>query len=353
MSTLLAHLYSRIKGSPEDVATMSLCYILENSNYASRAFEKYISAAAHIHNFPQLTYQTQSVGEEQERPDLTGIDEDSNELFLCEAKFWAGLTKNQPLGYLNRLRKGDHLEKKALVFICPNARKISLWGELLRICGVDNTEDNYTEEFHINIDGIAMAIVSWQEIITILKQVLNNQQSPLLGDLLQLEGLCKRMDESAFIPFKEEDLGIDRAKTISSLYTIVDKVAELVFATAGEKIKKLNRTSIPGNYLRYFETKEIGCAVQFSCEYWATKAETPFWFYIRDIVEGTKGDKWGYPHQAKKKLAQYENKLFDKFFVDEKNKCIVIPLYPKLHQYEDEVVNGLYQDVMQILSLFY
>ena len=46
---------------------------------------------------------TQATGEEGERPDLAGFDRNGRERVLVEAKFWAGLTDNQPIAYLERL----------------------------------------------------------------------------------------------------------------------------------------------------------------------------------------------------------------------------------------------------------
>ncbi|HEY5556720.1 hypothetical protein [Acetobacterium sp.] len=146
MGSLLSHLYSRIKGSPEDVATMSLCYILENSSSASQAFSHYLASVLKIDHFPDLFFKTQVVGENSERPDLVGADDEFNELLLCEAKFWAGLTQNQPLGYLKRLRENKVAVNKALVFICPNARIISLWGEVLRLCDINDVQIDRTRK---------------------------------------------------------------------------------------------------------------------------------------------------------------------------------------------------------------
>ena len=46
---------------------------------------------------------TQPTGKEGERPDLAGVDREGRECVLIEAKFWAGLTSNQPVAYLKRL----------------------------------------------------------------------------------------------------------------------------------------------------------------------------------------------------------------------------------------------------------
>ena len=72
---------------------------------------------------------TQATGKEGERPDLAGFDRDGRERVLIEAKFWAGLTGNQPVAYLERLPANT---PSALLFVAPAARLETLWNELLR-----------------------------------------------------------------------------------------------------------------------------------------------------------------------------------------------------------------------------
>ena len=102
---LLAHLYSRITGSQEDVATLSLQYIISSSPQLNAAFNKLMSSALVTEIEDDTTYSCQSVGENSERPDMSGVDSQGRETILCEMKFYAGLTSNQPNTYLDRLIK--------------------------------------------------------------------------------------------------------------------------------------------------------------------------------------------------------------------------------------------------------
>ena len=112
--SLLAHLYSRIKGSQEDVATLSLQYIISSSEKLNESFNRLLSDSLKISIDPDISYSCQSVGENSERPDMSGVNRDGQEVVLCEMKFYAGLTSNQPNGYLDRLIKEGG---KALVFV--------------------------------------------------------------------------------------------------------------------------------------------------------------------------------------------------------------------------------------------
>ena len=123
MQSLLGLFYNKIKGSQEDIASESLVYILKQS-FESRQVLNQIINNNTGHNFSDLTYDTQNVGEELERPDISGIDENGKEVFLIEAKFWASLTQNQPNGYLERLNNGIPT-KNATNFQSPIINKFS------------------------------------------------------------------------------------------------------------------------------------------------------------------------------------------------------------------------------------
>ena len=130
-NSLLAYLYPRIRGSQEDIATLALQYLLSQSKALNKAFTKQIADCLGVELDESLQYTCQSVGENHERPDMVGSDALGHERIICEMKFYAGLTANQPLGYLDRLKDAGG---KGLVFICPKARQTMLWSKLYGLC---------------------------------------------------------------------------------------------------------------------------------------------------------------------------------------------------------------------------
>lgn len=128
--SLLAHLYPRIKGSQEDIATYSLVYILEQSPVLNEAFSKMISEKMQIEGGKVLSYHSQEAKEDTGRPDIAGYKNGALHI-LCEAKFYAGLTLNQPVSYIQRLQEE---RGKGLIFICPQTRMLPLWGKLCEEC---------------------------------------------------------------------------------------------------------------------------------------------------------------------------------------------------------------------------
>ena len=102
--TLLAHLSGVFGRQPELVATEGLGHIISCSEPARHALGAILKAygldigeIARVH--------TEVIGEEGERPDLVCSDHRGRERLLIEAKFWAGLTANQPVTYLRRLQE--------------------------------------------------------------------------------------------------------------------------------------------------------------------------------------------------------------------------------------------------------
>jgi len=301
-----------------------------------------------LQDFPELVFKTQVAGENKERPDLVGFDISGKELLICEAKFWAGLTENQPLGYLKRLSATENSTERALVFICPNKRVPALWGELARICGNNVSETNMTAgSYKTKVNGINMAITSWRSIIDILLQVLSAEHSPLVADLHQLQGLCDEMDEKMFIPFEPEDFGIDKARRITSFYDIVDKVADEIINKMNASSKGLKATSRRGEYIRYLGLPGYGISITYSCKYWMDKAETPFWLTIREVID----NKWTNAEQAYIKLKPIENAFPKRLFISNYQE-LLIPLYAPAYRYESDVVKALYDSVNEIFELY-
>ncbi|MBI4816592.1 MAG: hypothetical protein HY791_10050 [Deltaproteobacteria bacterium] len=128
MTTLLGHLaFRRFTDHTEDLATEALAFILGKSVVARKAVAEHLARAG-VQVQSDLTYVTQVAGEALDRPDLVGTYLD-REVLLIEAKFWAGLTENQPVTYIRRLESGG-----ALLFLVPEARVVSIWSELLDRC---------------------------------------------------------------------------------------------------------------------------------------------------------------------------------------------------------------------------
>ena len=281
--SLLAHLYPHIRGSQEDIATYSLQYLLVQSNELNRAFTKRVSEVLHIDIEDTLQYVCQATGksEEQERPDMAGLDSAGKEVVLYEMKFYATLTANQPNTYLDRL---VDCEGKGLLFVCPAARQTNLWAKLNELCEERNIE--VVNERCIKVDGVNMAIITWTEIIELLKQVAASVAISYSSDVAQLEGYCAQLDSEAFIPFSAADLSAEMANKGERYYQVIDEVIELFCADKGHETSKkgVKATGYRKGYTRSLNIDGMTFTLNYDRDMWKNPAcvETPFWIAIRD-----------------------------------------------------------------------
>ena len=336
--SLLAHLYSRIKGSQEDVATISLQYILSLSPVLNEEFSRVIFNSIDQEIVPGIDYKCQSVGENLERPDISGVDEAGNEIILCEAKFYAGLTSNQPNAYLDRMIKNNG---KAVVFICPEARKITLWSKLVELC--EGRSVSKSDRFCVNVDGIRMSIVTWNETIEALKTVASVSAVSALPDIQQLDGFCKMMDRTAFIPFASEDMGPDNALKEERYYQVIDTVFNKLIANKeiDASAKGLKASPNRNGYTRYIVINGLNTSIMYNRTAWIsnTSQETPFWFYVDD-------DGWNQSDALKKKLAgikEYEKETI--------GNSVAIALHPLLNVPLDDIAEDMMSQILEYIEM--
>ncbi len=338
--SLLGHLYSHIKGSAEDVATMSLQYLITYYDTLNNAFNGLMANRLHADVPSDISYDCQPIGEELERPDMSGTDSEGNEVILCEAKFYAGLTSNQPLTYLKRLRNENGV---GLVFICPQERIVSLWDTLLKKC--EKEELTSISDYCVSVGGTNMAVVSWEEIISLLQMTAGATQKDSLADIAQLEGYCEQIMKESFIPFKEEDLGAITAKKYERYMYIADQLVAALEADPSVEIstKGLKSTAYRHGYNRYFFLNGMTVSFRMDLEFWSDDryVDTPYWVSFMDR-------EWRTPEkykEASKHVPATRRTVLNKepFFLAIDVPCNVT---------EDAVVESIKEQVIEYSHIF-
>lgn len=284
--SLLGHLYTHIKGSAEDVATMSLQYLLTYYDSLRESFNELLADRLSMTFDNNTSYECQSVGDDLERPDMAGSDTEGNEIILCEMKFYAGLTSNQPLTYLRRLKDEKGI---GLVFVCPKDRMVSLWDTLLVKCG--DEEVLTIGEYCVSVNGVNMTVLSWEEVLHNLTQTANAKEKDSLADIEQLKGYCEQIQSESFVPFRSEDLGADEAKKYERLMYIVDRVVDSLMAekSISADTKGLKATPNRHGYVRYLRINEFCVDFRLDLETWRDDryVDTPYWISFRDAEWNT------------------------------------------------------------------
>ena len=336
--SLLSYLYPRIRGSQEDVATLALAYILNQSKALADCFTKKLCGTLDVpHTKQKVFYKTQQTGESRERPDLCGYSKDGKELYVCEEKFYASLTDNQPQGYIARLRKsGGH----GLIFICPEGRMTSLYRQLFDRCPDAVERDSV---HFITSEGIPVGLISWGEILSSLKNTAETQDVSFIADIDQLIDFCKIIDSDAYPPFVPEDFGADMPRKIERYQVVINRIAQKMLADQSRRAstKGLQGRAYSEGFVKYINTNGYAVTLLHSRYAWRMPgiADTPFWLSFKP--------KWGMNNK------EFMEKLPVEDYMRYQNQdgCVFIALIPKPYLTMEETADDLLQQIDYYFSL--
>ncbi len=281
MKSLLGQFYSRIKGSQEDIASEGLTYILQNSQLARDTLYTIIQNACGL-QFDNLRFINQAIGENKDRPDISGFNTNNQEVLILEAKFWASLTSNQPVEYLNHLDKDG-----ALVFICPKQRVRTIFDECLRRITTEDIENTANKKSNVISlrHNRFLLIKTWDEILLIIREALHvNNEHQLVSDIDQVIGLCHTIDSTAFLPLRHEDFSPEIPRRIINYLDLIDSVIRAILTRKLVSTKGLRSSATRTEYIRYFKTTDLAFALSINYKLWAAMSDTPIWIRIKEIT---------------------------------------------------------------------
>ena len=277
--TLLAHLSPRLTQRTEDIAVEALGYILNKSAASREALDDVVRTGVRNAN-PVARVRTQVIGPDGARPDLVGLDEGNAERLLIEAKFWAELTPNQPVAYIDRLPSEG---PSVVLFVAPDERIGSLWPQLRqRLQSAGKTfSDVDAERKCLYFDGTQrhLMLVSWTGLLDrIAVRTTAAEEPDIEADIRQLRGLADFADEKRFEPIRAsgEDFGPD-SQRMRDLRRLVDAATDRGVSAGWASKKGLNRTPRSYGYGRYLRLG--GTVVWFgvNTDRWEHDGQTPLW----------------------------------------------------------------------------
>ena len=223
--------------------------------------------------------QTQEIAEDQSRPDLVCFGARNEKRIIVEAKFWAGLTDNQPNAYIGQLPESG---RSALLFIAPDVRISTLWPTIshkarsggVQLEPVDSSAHMPTAR--VSGTGRYLMLVSWTRMLNNMLAVVEDPETR--ADIMQLRGLVLRQDEDAFLPLHSEELGPAFARRVRGFVRLInDAVDAWGVAEGWMSITRLSTSSLGYGYGRYFRfsgTEEVW-RLCLDHELWATRGDTP------------------------------------------------------------------------------
>lgn len=347
-TSILSHLVTRFSSHPENLATEGLGYILARSNVARDTLIRF-AAQAGTRLPTELHFKTQNWGEDGSIPDLVGISSDFREVLIIEAKFWAGLTEHQPVTYIERLPPD---EPGIVMVIAPAQRLNTLWAELLRRCknvGMKAEEILARTEVRVaSVGGLhQLFLASWSSLLGMMRDDLRvaGEQS-VSNDVNQLLALCQRMDSEAFLPIVPEELSPGLPRRIYQYTILIDELVQVMLAKGWANKEGLKTGSSAGYYGRYLQMPGVAVFLEVDVRKWGTCRETPFWLRIY-------GDKFNHDWSTVRRvLGHLEHEVPSRLLKDEKNDCLVVPLFPPANVEKEEVIASLLKQIEEVRDLF-
>jgi hypothetical protein len=340
--SLFGYLINKFSNQAEDLATESLNYIINQSIVAKQALLELVFHSTGI-KFEDILFQTQVAGADDARPDIVGSDSEGRQVFIIEAKFWAGLTINQPVTYVNRLPKEVN---SLLLFLAPAIRIQTLWPELLVRCkekgvaieAIIRKKDDFIIG-HID-ENRSLAITSWRFILDVLFQSLNAaKELEFASDVMQLQGLCEQMDTEAFLPIRSEELSSIHGRRIVQYCHLVNDIVDTLKSEGLAETQGLKATGSLGVYGKYFLLHGFPSFLNFSAEDWSRVRETPLWLKI-------KGKDWKYSKDVREKLLPLKREEPTRLFRNGDWYCI--PLYLKTGVEREQIMEHLLEQIRNV-----
>ena len=282
--SVLAHLAWKFTGQTETLATEALGYILSRSVAAREALRETLrTGGADV--APLARVATEVIGKKDERLDLVAFDERGSERVLIEVKFWAGLTRQQPETYLERLpRDGD---PAVLLFVAPEQRLVTLWAEIRRraeACCELGADAGIEGLKSVMVDGSPrrLMLTSWRTLLAAMSSRAEiNGDSSTERDILQLGALCERQDRDAFLPLRSEEFAPAFPRRMRDMQKLVNDATAQGRGRGFVSTKGLAITSRPHGYGRYLQIgqEDTWCGAWFGVHYglWVRQKETPLW----------------------------------------------------------------------------
>ena len=287
---LFGHLVSRFSTHPENLATEALAFIVNRSATMREELRNLLGRTGI--QLPQLARFRSQAGDDQGNiPDLIGLDTTGAERLFIENKFWAGLTENQPAGYLERLAAKD---SGLLVFIVPSRRFAIIWAELARSAMNRGTNLPNPEQLAGDLlftrltPSTALAATTWSAVLNSLEAVGRaSGEISSAADIAQLRSLCDVMDTDAFLPVRVEELtNLEVPRRLVGLADLIRDLGEQAVATGIADSKGLlpsHRWYAAGRYLKI---GPAGAWLGIDYENWSRYGIGPLWVIFHNSEWG-------------------------------------------------------------------
>ncbi|MEK7409318.1 MAG: hypothetical protein AAB225_30000 [Acidobacteriota bacterium] len=271
--SVLADLASCFRDKPENIATSALYHILRNHDCTRKAF---LALARSVdERLPEdLSIYTQERDQELGQPDLLGRDDAGRTLLAAEMKFWAPLTPNQPVSYLKLLERDG---SGCVLFVAPAERVAVLFEQLKEACRTAGLAIENETPFRCRIGQQVLGVLKLSDTLERMRQAAKQAgDEEAVSDVYQLQSLCRRYEEEAFLPLRPEELtDLDFPRRLLAMSGLVDKVVR-----AGQAQGLWRSLSVRSDYSSRGAAVYVGPWLgyfAFNVAMWRRRKVSPFW----------------------------------------------------------------------------
>lgn len=343
--SVLAHLINRFSVHPENLATEALNFILGRSAAARGALSRIVQSLG----YPlegELRYTTQVHDAEKGRPDLVGRAADGRVRVIIEAKFWAGLTDNQPVGYLTGgLAQAGPV---CLLFLAPKLRQEVLWPKVKSLCidaglTTSSTNSHDARSQACVVGQHVLALADWGSTLRALITACSDaDERDSKSDLLQLLALCEEQETVAFLPLHQEELTGTLGRRIVQFEQLVAALTERLGSNpAVGDLRQLRASNAAGaHYTRYIRLRGYPAMLRFHPGLWARHGSAPIWVAFAQYT-------WGPAAPVPTKIRESLNAVPAEFL--EAEGYLHVPLQVPTGRDEADVLAALEMQVIQLL----
>ena len=246
---------------PEPAATQALCYVLNAAPEIASAFVELLTGGRFEIGRIACEWKFDGV-----QPDVAVYDAQGAPRLFVENKFWAALTDNQPVAYLDKLPSdGD----STLAFIAPKDRAVSLWDELQERCrDFECADEAGTRDVRrMRVGERRLVLTSWGHVLDAMMQAAHDH--PVVQqDIVQLRGLTESMTSD-----EVTDQRVPRR--IMNYAGLIDPIVKRLIEDGVADVKGL----MPAKWGRYLGLCEKRFVLWFgiSFDLWRDSEITPLW----------------------------------------------------------------------------
>ena len=288
MGSLLGAIIGKFTNQFENVATEGLAHIVGSSELVRKQLLTFLNTKIALPDAFNSAFDisTQfSDANDASIPDLA-LQFPGQLKLLVEVKFWAKLTKNQPLAYLQKLNKHDG---ECLFFLVPQQRIPILLNELVQKIELETGEQiAYTiAGNNLVFNELApIVLVSWEELISFLLERVDFSEPHIKADLDQLQQMINKMLSPEFLPFEVGDFDFNAYRKYTQMIELIDACID---SNPNYNTKNLSYGGGKNSFQRWFLLADYYTAgLELHARYWEKHAH-PIWLVLYGSTWQNKG----------------------------------------------------------------